>query len=165
MILPLVASLLLPALAGAVAPPPIAAGRALFAGTRRLDKGGAPCGACHALGGEGLAFTASLGPELSAALAGLDAEAVDGLLESLPFPTMAPIYDARPLTPAERGELAAFLAAAAQQGPPRRAWRFEAWGAAGAAVLLAGIFAASRRRRGSSRARLLHRVRLEGGAR
>ena len=141
------------------------AGRALFIGARRFEKGGAPCGACHALGGEGLAFTASLGPELSMTLADLDAPAVGGLLESLPFPTMTPIYDGRPLTPAERTDLAAYLVAAARQGAPQDAWRFGAWGAAVAALLFIGLSLASRRRKGSSRARLLARVHLEGGSR
>jgi mono/diheme cytochrome c family protein len=151
--------------AAAETQPSMDAGRALFIGARRLEKGGAPCGACHALGGEGLAFTASLGPELSGALADLDAPAVDGLLESLPFPTMTPIYDKRPLTPAERADLATFLVAAAKQGAPQDAWRFGAWGGAIAALFFIGLALASRRRKGSSRARLLARIHLEGGSR
>ena len=105
------------------------AGRDLFIGSRPFQNGGAPCGACHALGGEGVAFTASLGPELSTSLAAMDPEALDGLLEALPFPTMAPVYDGRALTPAERADLVAFLIPAAKQGPPAGAWHFEACGA------------------------------------
>src|SRR5512136_74936 len=98
----------LPALA---AEPPAGsreAGRALFIGVRAFSAGGAPCGACHALGGEGLAFTASLGPELSTGLTGMDPVALDGLLETLPFPSMTPVYDGHALTPGERADLAAF---------------------------------------------------------
>ncbi|HZY05630.1 MAG TPA: hypothetical protein VFF02_19235 [Anaeromyxobacteraceae bacterium] len=141
------------------------AGRELFIGARRLRNGGAPCGACHALGGQGLAFTASLGPELSAGVSALDPASLDGLLETLPFPTMTPIYDARPLTAAERADLVAFLVPAAERGPPRDAWRFEAWGAGVAGLFFLGLALAWRRRKGSARARLLARAaRLEGGS-
>ncbi|MGA8890256.1 MAG: hypothetical protein WB493_01720, partial [Anaeromyxobacteraceae bacterium] len=99
--------------------PSAEAGRDLFTGARAFQAGGAPCGACHALGGEGLAFTASLGPELSSGLATMEPEALDGLLEALPFPTMVPIYDGHALTAAERADLVAFLIPAARQGPPR----------------------------------------------
>lgn len=146
--------------------PSAEAGRALFTGGRPFEKGGAPCGACHALGGEGLAFTASLGPELSSGLATMEPDALDGLLETLPFPSMAPIYDGRPLTPSERADLAAFLIPAARQGPPRDAWHFEAWGVAAALLFLAGLVLAWRGRKPPSRARLLARAaRLQGGSR
>ena len=42
-----------------------AIGRALFIGEPPLAAGGAPCGACHAVGGQGMAFAASFGPDLS----------------------------------------------------------------------------------------------------
>lgn len=142
------------------------AGRALFIGARPFEGGGPPCGACHAVAGEGLAFTASLGPELSASLAAMDAASLDGLLEALPFPTMMPVYDGRALTPAERADLAAFLMPAAQRGPPEGAWRLDALGAAGAAALLALAGLAARRRKPSSRARLLANApRAAGGSR
>jgi mono/diheme cytochrome c family protein len=156
--------------AGGGGAPPAAgdasAGRDLFSGSRPFRNGGAPCGACHALGGEGLAFTASLGPELSASLAPMDAESLDGLLESLPFPTMTPIYDTRVLTPAERRDLVAYLLSAAKQGPPRETWRFELLGVLGAGVLFLGLALAGRRRKPPSRARLLARAHpTNGGSR
>ncbi len=164
-----ITSLLLAGLAGtagAQPAPSVDAGRALFIGARRLEKGGAPCGACHAVEGEGLAFNASLGPELSTAFGGMDAVALDGLLETLPFPTMAPIYDGRALTPAERADLAAFLVEAAKRGPPGSAWRFEACGVLVAALFFVGLALASRRRKAPTRARLLARAaELEGGSR
>jgi mono/diheme cytochrome c family protein len=142
------------------------AGRALFTGARPFSAGGAPCGACHGLGGEGVAFTASLGPELSASLASMDPEALDGLLETLPFPTMTPIYDGHALTAAERADLVAFLVPAAQQGPPRDGWRFEACGALVAMLLFAGLALAWRRRKAPSRDRLLSRAHaVSGGSR
>ncbi len=155
---------------GAAAAPPGAGsaetGRGLFIGARPFRNGGPPCGACHAVGGQGLAFTASLGPELSATVSAMDPAALESLLETLPFPTMAPIYDSRALTPAERADLVAFLVPAAQRGPPRDGWRFEAWGAALAGLLFLGVALAWRRRKAPTRARLLARAgELQGGSR
>jgi mono/diheme cytochrome c family protein len=133
----------------------VAAGRALFLGSRAFEKGGAACGACHALGGEGLAATASLGPELSASLSGMDPEMLDGLLESLPFPSMGPVYAGRALTPAERADLAAYFTEAVKSGPPRGVRRFELFGVLGAGVLLVVPALGARRRKTSSRDRLL----------
>ena len=148
------------------AEPSMAAGRDLFIGTRPFQNGGAPCGACHGLGGEGLAFTATLGPELSAGLSGIDPAALDGLLEALPFPTMIPVYEGRALTPAERADLTTFLIQAATKGPPRNAWHFELYGLIGAGVLFLGLALAWRRRKPPSRARLLARAaNLHGGSR
>ena len=139
-------------------------GRDLFSGARPLLNGGAPCGACHAVGGHGLAFSATLGPELSAALATMDPELLDGLLDALPFPTMTPIYEAHALTPEERAHLTAFLIPAAQLGPPRDGWRFEALGLLGAAGLFLLLALAARGRKPPSRARLLARAHLVKGA-
>ena len=150
-------SLLIAGVAGA-SEPSAEAGRALFIGTRAFQAGGAPCGACHALGGEGVAFTASLGPELSTSLATMDPDALAGLLEALPFPTMAPVYDGRALTASERADLTAFLIPAAKQGPPARTWHFEAWGSLVALVLFVALALNSRRRKPRSRARLISRA-------
>jgi hypothetical protein len=157
--------LLAAGVAGA-AGPPAEAGRALFTGARPFQNGGAPCGACHALGGQGLALTASLGPELSSGLATMEPAALDGLLEALPFPSMVPVYEGHALTAEERAELVAFLLPAAAAGPPRDAWHFEALGAVVAALLFLGLALAWRRRKAPSRARLLVRAaRLPGGSR
>jgi mono/diheme cytochrome c family protein len=150
-------SLLVAGTAGA-AEPSAGAGRALFIGARAFQGGGAPCGACHALGGEGIAFTASLGPELASGLATMDPAALDGLLEALPFPSMAPVYEGRPLTPAERADLVAYLIPAAKQGPPGDAWRFEACGAFVAVILFLVLALNGRRRKARSRARLIDRA-------
>ena len=150
----------------AAAEPSAVAGRDLFTGARPFQNGGAPCGACHGLGGEGLAFTASLGPELSSGLATMDPASLDGLLEALPFPTMVPVYEGRALTPAERADLVAYLIPAAGKGPPRDAWHFEACGALVAFLLFLGLALAWRRRKAPSRARLLARAaRFQGGSR
>ncbi len=141
------------------------AGRDLFTGARPFQNGGAPCGACHGLGGEGVAFTASLGPELSSGLATMDPASLDGLLEALPFPSMIPVYEGRALTPVERADLVAYLIPAAGKGPPRDAWHFEAYGAFVALLLFLGLALAWRRRKAPSRARLLARAaRFQGGS-
>jgi len=141
-------------------------GRELFIGVRRFQAGGPPCGVCHGIGGEGLAFSASLGPELSTSVAGLDPESLQGMLETLPFPTMVPLYTDRALTPGERVDLGAFLVGAAKAGPPNQAWRFELWGAVLAVALLGVVFLAGRRRHVSVRERLLERSgRMQGGSR
>jgi hypothetical protein len=148
------------------AEPSSATGRDLFTGARPFQNGGAPCGACHGLGGEGLAFTASLGPELSSGLATMDPAALDGLLEALPFPSMTPVYEGRPLTPGERSDLVAYLIPTAGKGPPRDAWHFEACGAFMAALLFLALALAWRRRKTPSRARLLARAaHFQGGSR
>lgn len=144
----------------------IEAGRDLFTGARPFQNGGAPCGACHGLGGEGMAFTASLGPELSSGLATMDPASLDGLLEALPFPSMTPVYEGRALTAAERADLVAYLIPAAGKGPPQEAWHFEASGALVAVLLFLGLALAWRRRKPPSRARLLARAaHLQGGSR
>ena len=143
-----------------------AAGRALFTGARPLQNGGAPCGACHAVAGEGLGATASFGPELASGLAGMDEVALDGLLDALPFPSMVPVYQGHALTPEERADLVAFLLPAAQRGPPPASWGFELLGAGGAALAFAALAFATRWRKPSSRARLLARAaHLQGGSR
>jgi hypothetical protein len=149
--------------AATVAPDAIAtgdamSGRALFIGARVLSGGGPPCGACHAIGGASAPFAAALGPELSRSFDGMSADAVEGMLQDLPFPTMTPLYAGRALTTAERADLAAFLVEANGRPAPGGAAV-----AAYAAVLAAGALAAmafgARRRRGSARAELLARAR------
>src|SRR5512146_3122471 len=98
----------LPAAASAATADP-QVGSALFTGARPFQNGGAPCGACHATGGMGAGSAASLGPDLSRSFEGMAPDAIDGLLQDLPFPTMTPIYTGHALTPAERADLAAFL--------------------------------------------------------
>ncbi len=156
-VVPFLPFLLLAGLAGA-SEPSAEAGHALFTGSRRMQNGGAPCGACHALGGEGLSATATLGPELSTGLATMDPVALDGLLEALPFPSMTPVYEGKALTPGERADLVAYLLPAAARGPPSGSARFELLALAVAVLLFLGLALAHRRRKPSSRARLLART-------
>jgi mono/diheme cytochrome c family protein len=135
------------------------AGRALFIGARAFRNGGSPCGGCHAVGGASAPFAASLGPELCASFAGLDAAAVDGLLQDLPFATMTPIYAKHALAPAERADLAAFLLQAS--GKPAPGGGLVALCAAIVAAAALAVLALARRRRTRSvRAELLAAARL-----
>jgi mono/diheme cytochrome c family protein len=143
----------MPADAAAPAAGDATAGKALFSGARRAQNGGAPCGACHAVGGQGPAFAASLGPDLSHSFDGLPLDAIDGMLQDLPFPTMAPLYAGRALTPVERADLAAFLVAGAG-APPPHGREIAGYAIAVAAACLVGMTFAARRRKGSTRAQL-----------
>jgi len=160
------AALLAAASAAAIEPPSspgdIAPGRRLFIGAQRLAAGGPPCGACHAIGGQGAALAASLGPDLAHIFEGLPPEAVDGLLQDLPFPTMAPLYAGRALTEGERRQLSAFLLDAAGKPVPGGG-RLAAWAALLAALVLLGLGLAAQRRGGSVHAQLLAAARRRPG--
>ncbi|WP_242337840.1 MULTISPECIES: hypothetical protein [unclassified Anaeromyxobacter] len=159
------AAALTPGLAGAAADP--RQGEALYVGTTPLANGGAPCLACHGLAGHGLAFSASFGPDLSAAAETYDAETLAAALEDVPFPSMEPIYRGHALTARERGDLAAFLLEARAAPPP-------SGGALGRLLLEAGLVAAAifallavlfRRRMPPVSAALARARRAEGGSR
>jgi mono/diheme cytochrome c family protein len=84
-------------------------GRGLYNGSVVFEKGGPPCGACHAIGGQGPAMNASFGPDLSKSDAALDGDVLDGVLTDQPYKSMKPLYAGRPISAAERAHLAAFF--------------------------------------------------------
>ena len=91
-------------------------GRTLFSGTSRFLNGGVACVSCHAISGlPGVGGT--LGPDLSQTYAEYGEEGISPVLEAFPFPSMKPIYDARPLTPEEQANLKAFLRVSAEGEP------------------------------------------------
>ena len=91
-------------------------GRAVFSGTTRFVNGGAACVACHAISPlPGMGGT--LGPDLSQTYADYGDEGITPVLAAFPFPSMKPIYDARPLTPEEQAHLKAFLRVSAEGEP------------------------------------------------
>ncbi|MGB3399386.1 MAG: c-type cytochrome [Candidatus Deferrimicrobiaceae bacterium] len=91
-------------------------GRALFSGTSRFVNGGAACVSCHAISGlPGVGGT--LGPDLTQTYNDYGEEAITPVLAAFPFPSMKPIYDARPLTPEEQANLKAFLRVSAEGEP------------------------------------------------
>jgi mono/diheme cytochrome c family protein len=89
----------------------------LFTGAVSFQRGGAPCIACHTVSGVAPLGGGFLGPDLTGIYGRLGAGGLPPLLATLPFPTMQPIYQSRPLTPTERGDLAALFRTAAGRRP------------------------------------------------
>jgi Cytochrome c. len=98
-------------------------GEALFLGRIAFRNGGAPCFACHSVSGAGPLGGGTLGPDLTGAYTSFGETGISSILATLPFPTMKPIFDSRPLTPGEREDLKAFFrqSAAHPPGTPRAA--------------------------------------------
>lgn len=113
-------------------------GEALFSGTAAFAQGGAPCLACHGIAGAGLGMAggASFGPDLTAIFDEYGAEGVAGVLESLSFPSMDPIYATRPLTVEEQADVGAFLAEVAGRSPLHAGGQVAGHVAIGLAVLV-----------------------------
>ena len=98
-------------------------GEALFLGKIAFRNGGAPCVACHNVSGAGPLGGGTLGPDLTGAYTKFGEAGISSVLASLPFPTMKPIFDSRPLIPEEREDLKAFFRQSAGHPPgtPRAA--------------------------------------------
>lgn len=105
-----------PAPAPAPAPAPkgdAERGKHLFTGAERLSAGGPACLSCHSVAGVGALGGGALGPDLTGAYKKYGgAQGLGSALEGMTFPTMAPIFGNRALTPVERVDLVAFLNAA-----------------------------------------------------
>jgi mono/diheme cytochrome c family protein len=90
-----------------------ALGKNLFTGSDRLENGGPACLSCHSIAGIGALGGGALGPDLTDALAKYGGEqGLAGVLGTIAFPTMVPIYGDQPLTEAEVSSLVAFIAEA-----------------------------------------------------
>ena len=115
-------------------------GRDLYIGTVAFAKGGAPCLACHGIAGAGLGLAAgaNFAPDLTSMYESYGDEGVLSLLETLPFPSMEPIYASRPLTAEEQADVTAFLAQVAGQ-PPLQAGGQVAWHVAVGLAALVGL--------------------------
>ncbi len=84
------------------------AGIRLFTGQKYFENGGAACISCHSvnsLKAEG----GSLGPNLTSIYKQLGKNGLNIVLKSVPFPTMKPVYQSRPITEKERAGLISFL--------------------------------------------------------
>ncbi|MBI2910303.1 MAG: cytochrome c [Chloroflexi bacterium] len=92
-----------------------ARGKEYFVGARRLQNGGPSCLACHAVSTVGVLGGGALGPDLTQTYAKFGADDLRSSLASLPFPSMRPIYNSRPLTPEEQADLAAFFRVATRE--------------------------------------------------
>jgi Rieske Fe-S protein/mono/diheme cytochrome c family protein len=87
-------------------------GEEYFTGTLPLRKGGAPCLACHSLAGIAPLGGGTVGPDLTGIFDQMGT-GLGSVLAILPFPTMKPIYESRPLSPQEQGDLLALFRSAA----------------------------------------------------
>lgn len=87
-----------------------AQGARLYTGEVAFANGGAPCLGCHGITGFGLAGGANYGPDLTAMFENFGDEGLADILQTLPFPSMEPIYATRPLTAEEQADLRAFFA-------------------------------------------------------
>ena len=96
-----------------------AAGKRLFEGSDRFAGGGPSCLSCHSVAGVGALGGGQLGPDLTGAFEKYGgAQGLQGVLEAVAFPTMAPIFGDRPLAAQERADLVAFLESAADEERP-----------------------------------------------
>jgi mono/diheme cytochrome c family protein len=90
-------------------------GRAIFLGEIRLKSGAPFCVGCHSIDNAGILGGGTLAPNLTNAYTKYGDLGLDGILSSLPFLTMRPIYSDRSLTVDEKADLRAFMKATAGQ--------------------------------------------------
>ena len=137
-------------------------GRSLFSGTSRFVNGGAPCIAWHTIsglpGGGG-----TLGPDLTQTYNDYGEEAIDTVLAEFDFPSMKPIYDARPLTPEEQGYVKAFLRVSAEREPAGEKGGFLLFGIGGGLLAIGLVHVVWRKRLSEVRRPLLRRMAGPGG--
>ncbi len=84
-------------------------GERLFMGSTPFQNGGPPCVSCHNVSGIPFPGGGILGPDLTSAYSKFGATTMNSLLATLPFPTMTPIFNKRPLSKQEQGDLEAFF--------------------------------------------------------
>ena len=111
-------------------------GAALFTGMIPFQQGGAPCLACHTVSGVSPLGGGSLGPDLTGIYGRLGGAGLASVLATLPFPTMRPIFQTRPLTQTERGDLAVLFRASVGRQPVDATHRITMLAVAGVVLLL-----------------------------
>jgi mono/diheme cytochrome c family protein len=103
----------------ATSTPPLAGspaeGEKLFIGLISFKNGGPSCVSCHDISRIPFPGGGTLGPDLTGAYTKFGGPAMGSILATLPFPTMRPIFDNRPLNFQEQGNLAAFFREALTQ--------------------------------------------------
>jgi len=141
-------------------PEAIRAGESLFRGTTRFEHGGPACAACHAAASLPFPSGGTMGPDLTHEYSRIGLNGVRGSLQTLFFPTMAPLFANRPLTTDEQDQLLAFLKDADQghyaAGTPTA--RFGIVAVIGCLILLGVTWTLGRRRVRSVRHALLKRA-------
>ena len=98
-------------------PQDIAAGRAIFTGSRRLSGGGPPCISCHTMKGIGGLGGGRLGPDLTLVYERLQGrKGLGAWLTSPQSPTMAPVFRAKAMQSEEILPLLALFEDSAKRG-------------------------------------------------
>jgi mono/diheme cytochrome c family protein len=128
-------------------------GRQIFRGGRRLQRGGAPCFACHNVRGDGWMGGGTLGPDLTFAYARLGEKGLGPMLAEASTPVMRGVYGGAALEEEERIAIKSYLAFLARDGAfPRKDRDFFVLGVEGAALML-GVFTLGRGGWGAGRRR------------
>ena len=132
--------------AGAVTPELIAQGKALFTGSTRFAKGGAPCLSCHPFTYPGITGGNLSGADLSKSYQKMGEAGMQGALKALKFPIMKKVYADRPLADDEIAALMAlFKDSVTQKGGGVCPIPFPLMGAGLFVVLLLGLTLYKRR--------------------
>lgn len=142
----------------------IQAGETLFQGTTRFANGGPPCAACHTSNNLPFPGGGTLGPNLTHEYSKIGLVGLQGVLQTLYFPTMTPLFANRPLTTQEQRRLFAFLKDADSKptkGDPTAG--FSLVSVVGCAALLVATWMAGRKRIRSVRRALLERAMQKRG--
>lgn len=87
-------------------------GGRLFQGSKPLAGGGPQCMSCHSVAGPGILGGGALGPDLTPVFRKYGAQGLPSVLQTVAFPTMAPLYRDHPLTAGEAADITAFLSKA-----------------------------------------------------
>lgn len=98
-------------------------GEKLFTGAVAFQRGGPSCLACHNISGISFPGGGTLGPDLTGVYGKFGAKELGSILASLSYPTMAPLYQGRPLTPDEQRHLAVFFQKASTRIPEKVTWK------------------------------------------
>ncbi len=130
----------------AVTPELIAQGKALFTGSTRFAKGGAPCISCHPFTYPGITGGKLSSADLSKSYQKMGDAGMQGALKALKFPIMKKVYADRPLADDEIAALMAlFKDSATQKGGGGRPIPFPLMSGGLFVVLLLGLTLYKRR--------------------
>jgi len=112
-------------------------GRQIFRGGRRLQRGGAPCFACHNVRDDSWMGGGTLGPDLTFAYARLGEKGLAPMLAEASTPVMRGVYGGAALEEEEQFAVKSYLAFLARDGAnPRKDRDFFVLGIEGAALVL-----------------------------
>jgi mono/diheme cytochrome c family protein len=140
------------------------AGRQLFTGLTPFQKGGPACGSCHDAAILSFPGGGTLGPDLTGAFAKFKAAGLKSILGTLPFPTMKPVFDGRPLSLQEQDDLGAFLQNAGGQSLIGRTLEVGLSALGGLLVLVLAVWLLWQNRLGTVRRSLVERAERSRGA-